>query len=177
MSRAKHAVKSASILDESTERQYQAKRYGEKCDRDALTAIRALHNSIYRRSTSEAINAQIVAKDRDTFFEYIKSNYQKSWFNHHGSFFRKLADAMEVHQRPVEPHHTVFIGEIQDRKVRGMSMPTVSEMYRLISDAEISVTRKTVERLFRMYNVTPAKGKRGPKPGTKQESVHRRLRS
>ena len=61
--------------------------------------------------------------------------------------------------------------------MRGMSMPTVSEMYRLILDAEIPVTRKTVERLFRIYKVTPAKAKRGPKPGTKQKSVHRRLRS
>jgi hypothetical protein len=151
--------------------------YGNKCDRDALNAIRALDNALNMKTEAQwptpAFDKQIFDMYREEFWKYVATNFQESKSKHDGTFFRKLAGAMEVYQKPPDPAWSCGLGEIQDRVNRGLPMPTVSEMHRILLECEIVTTRKTVERIFKFAGHKPAPAKRGPRPGTMQKSVHR----
>jgi hypothetical protein len=172
--RKKNAVKSAAIAGLPIQEKFQAVRYGEQADATALAAIHALHNALHLKSSPphSTVDKQIFDEHRDLFWEYVASNYQAAWTKHDGTFFRKLADAMEVHQKPNDAAWTCVTGEILICQERGLPIPTVSEMHLDLSNRGITATRKTVENIYKFHGIERT-DKRGPKPGTKQKSVHR----
>jgi hypothetical protein len=150
---------------------FDANRYGRKCDPDALEAIHALHNALHLKSSppSPSFDKQISSAEREKFWNYVATNYEKSWTRHDGTFFRKLADAMEVHQQANDPARTVVTGEIIICQERGLAIPTVSEMHKDLAWRGIEATRKTVENIYKDLGIART-AKRGAKPGTKQKS-------
>jgi len=154
-------------------KKYQQMRYGRKCDPAALEAVHALHNALFLKSSppNPAFDDQVFAEYRDEFWNFIADNYRKSWTKHDGSFFRKLADAMEVHQKTVDPAWSFIGSEMIQCRSREIPMRTISEMHQSLLHVGIQTTRKTVERIFEYYGVKPQQGKRGPRPGTKQKSA------
>lgn len=153
---------------------FTAFRFGRKHDPDALAAVHALHNALHLKSSSPSpvFEKQIFDEQRDIFWTFVAENYEQSWTKHDGTFFRRLADAMEVHQKPNDAAWTFVSGEIITRREHGLSIPTVSEMHRDLEQRGITATRKTVENIYREHGVS-REAKRGRKAGTKQKSVHR----
>lgn len=179
MSRTKNAVRVTTkqgdrpLAGLPIGKKYQQMRYGRKYDPAALEAVHALHNALFLKSSppNPTFDDQVFAEYRDTFWNFIADNYCKSWAKHDGSFFRKLADAMEVHQQTVDPAWSFVGSEIIQRKSRGLPMPTVAGMHQALRKVEIQATPKTVGRIFSYYGIKPRKGKRGTRPGTKQKSA------
>lgn len=172
--RKKNAVKSASIAELTMEKKYEAVRYGERFDRAALQAVRALHKALTTKTTppNPTVDKIIFNENRETFWQYIASNYQAAWWKHDGNFFRKLADAMEYQMKANNPAWACVSSEIISCKERGLLIPSVTEMYRDVSARGIIATRKTVENIYKFHGIERT-DKRGPKPGTKRKSLHR----
>ncbi len=182
--RIKNADKKTSV-EETTDAPMEfrnRKRFGRKCDPDgnelhrvALAAIRALHfalNLPSRVPLPRSFNKESHDRYREQFWQHVVSYYSRDWANHDGRFFRALADAMEVHLRPNDLVWTSVGDEIIVHRLARMQLPTVAEMYADLCRKGIKTTRKTVERIYKHFG-EERKAKRGPRPGTKQKSVHR----
>ena len=172
MSRTKFAGKKATLADLPIAEKWRILRYGEKCDPDALAAIRAIHNAIFMK-VFPPDSGQISAMYKDEAWEIITAHYRADWGKHDGSFFRALADAMEVHQRIVDPAYARSGGEIQRCEASDLPLPTLHEMRFILADAEIEVTLKTVGRGFKFWGKSPTPMRRGAKSGQKRRHVHR----
>lgn len=152
-------------------------RYGNKYDPAALEAVRAMRRALCPAISfppCPAFDKQLFDEHRETFWQFIATNYNRR--KPDGSFFRKLADAMEVDEIINDPVWHCGIGEIMFRKECGQPMFTVSELHDNLRRREIITNRKTIERMFAWLKVEPAPAKRGPRLGTKQKSVHRTRR-
>ena len=148
-------------------------RYGNKCDSDALMAIHNLHVALNLKCPVpplEPFDKTSFGKYRERFWRHVAINYQSSWEKHDGTFFRKLADAMEVHLRPNDPVWTCVGDEIIVRRMFERQIPTVTEMHRVLTGRGITATRKTVERIYAFFRIE-RKAKRGQRTGAKQKSA------
>jgi hypothetical protein len=159
----------------SADGKFKLSRYGEGIDEEAIAAIRALHRVFYLRSSPPmpSIDEQIIASDMAEFLGYIEKHYKECWSKHDGSFFRRLAAAMEVSQKVHDPVWAIVGGIINDRLKRSEEMPTIMEVLKDLEWRETPSDKNTVKRVFAWYGEKPSKGKPGPAPGTKQKSVHR----
>lgn len=184
MSRAKNAVTLKNKQGECplsglpTYEKWKQMRYGRDFDQAAYDAIHGLDNALFLKSSPPcpSVDKQVFDENRNKFWEYVAAHYEKSRYD--GSFFRKLAYIVDVFFNPVDPAKSVIGGEIYFCETRGLPMPTVSQAVKRCKEADAQATRKTVERIFKAYEVSPTPEKRGPKLGTKQgPSVHRAKRN
>jgi hypothetical protein len=170
-------AKSLNATQDAVMEDWEHFRYGNKCDPQALTAIWYLRIALGLGPTGFKAGGKIsgigIARFyRDEFWRYVTHEYLRSWRKHDGTFFRKLADAMEVSMRPNDPVWTHVYSELICRLCRGDKVPTVTEMHKDMLQKGIAADRKTVGRIYRHLAV-PRNARRGPRPGTKQQSVHR----
>ena len=144
-------------------------RYGNKCDDEALDAVRALR--LYLTEPQDKIGiskSHLLAQ----FLNYVTQNYIANYKQPDGTFFRKLAAAMEVDLKAADPVWSFVISEILVRKPA--RFPTVTEMHARLQEHHHQTDRKTVERIYRALAIK-RNAKRGAKLGSKQKlSIHRR---
>jgi hypothetical protein len=173
MSRQKFAVKKSTVADLPEDEKWYLLRYGEKCDPEALKAVHAIHNSLFTTSTGDGDPCGFAAMYRDEAWAIITKHYQADWSKNDGSFFQAMANAMEVHMRPVDPAFLVVGEEIQFRKKHDKPSLTAEQMHKLVKSAGIPVTEKTVRRAIAYWGEKPAPVKRGARPGQKRRPLHR----
>ena len=158
-------------------------RFGNKCAPEegkpdeqelrlaALDAIRALHFALglpSRVPSPRPPGKESSDQYREQFWQFVATYYARDWANHDGRLFRALADAMEVHLRPNNPAWTFVCDEIIVRRLAGLEMPTVTEMFEELSRRGIQTTRKTVERIFAHMSVERV-ARRGPRAGSRRK--------
>ena len=159
-------------LDGKTVREKWASfRYGRNYDPDALKAIQALRVAALMDGGPPRVDKIIFDQHRDKFFAYVAENYKKSWALCDGTFFHKLADAMQNYIKPVSPAQSAIGDLIIFRREQGLPMPSIIEALDLCRCYRIPVVRKTVDRILKKhYKITPSKDKSGRKLGTKQKT-------
>jgi hypothetical protein len=171
--RKQFAVKKSTLADLPDDQKWYWLRYGEKCDPEALEAVHAIHNSLFTTSTGEGDPCGFAAMYRDEAWAIITKHYRAGWSKNDGSFFQAMANAMEVHMRPVDPVCAFIGSEILDREARKLPLPTAPEMHRRLTEAGIPATVKTVRRHFQYWGRTPTPDKHGPDRGHKRRHLHR----
>jgi len=162
----------------SLQKKVWAQRYGKTFDLDAQNAIHALDVAFHMEPDPpcQRVKDTSFAQHWGDFQKYVTTNFIKSWPARDGTFFRRLADAMETYNKSPDPAAWAWSqigGEIYYRKMRNWPMPTISEMHAIVNKSGVSVDEKTIRRAFLFYKATPAPSKRGIPPGTKRKSVHR----
>lgn len=175
MSRTKNTHKIKSQPTTSISEEIFQFRYGDKCDQAALDAIKALKKSVFpviSYPPCPPLDNWMLNQERDKFWKFVEENYRSSWLKHDGSFFRRLADAMEVHEISNDPVWSVGVSEILFRQNHKMKMFTVQELHDELNKRgeETSTNQKTVRRIFTFLRIKPSPAKPGPSKGSKQKS-------
>ena len=125
-----------NVAMEHLARKSNTTRRHRECQFGHCTALVMIkENSAIRRLTIRH-TSKYFPKNRDIVWNYIESNYKKSWTHHDGTFFRKLAYAVEHNQNPASPARAWFTGKVWDCKVRGIPMPTFLRELRVTDDEE-----------------------------------------
>lgn len=201
--RIKNAVEKAGMEGLELFQKRKLAHYGRNCNEEALRAVDMIVSAAWMEDKRDCVvtwkNIETVGNLRCALFgatikaprnfhgldaktsrqfskeawQLVKKYFLAAYDRNDGSFLRDMANAIEVFKNPVEIQTTIIATEVNRREIFREPGLTVPEGQAELKKHGVPAHRKTVKAILERLERKPEPAKRGIKPGSKRNQVHR----